>query len=104
MIDIHKKLTYLFPDYSDGDWQVSDFGEGEFIAIWNRQEQKPDLTWVDNEWKKIEKDVEAAELADKEKKLKKYSAELVMKSSLAKLILGQPMNQDDINAATEYLS
>lgn len=40
-MDLHSKLLHLFPNYTEGDWELQDNGAGAYISIWNRPEPRP---------------------------------------------------------------
>lgn len=44
---LHNKLTFLFPNYREGDWELQDDGSGAYIAKWNRPEPQPTLAQID---------------------------------------------------------
>lgn len=74
--------------------------DGELVASALRH----DLYDYENGKLKINKEVEEALAVEKDKRNKKKDVEVTLKSALARLILGQPMTPQDIDAATEYLA
>lgn len=57
-----------------------------------------DDIWVGNKWEQ-----DPVKKADREKKIKKKESDAAMQPALARLILGQPMTNQDTKAAQDYL-